>query len=75
MTPRAEIINRKVVTWVQLLACFLKKGDVFRRPRGRTQYKFKELVPDQGIVICLNMVTHLSEKIYYNSPVFKLVII
>ena len=75
MIPRAEIINHKVVTWVEQLARFLKKGDVFRRPRGKTQYTFKALAPDKDMVICLNMVTHVSEKIYYNSPVYKLVII
>ena len=69
---RTEIINHKIVNWVEQLACFLKQDDIFRKPRGNTQYKFKELILDQKLVICENMDTHASEEIYSNSPVFRL---
>jgi hypothetical protein len=75
MISRTEIINHKVVNWVEQLACFLKHGDIFRKPRSKTQYKFEELVLDQRLVICENTDTHLLEKIYCNSPVLKLVIL
>lgn len=75
MIPKTEIINHKIVNWVEQLACFLKQGDIFRKPRSSTQYKFEELVLDQKLVICENTDTHLSEKIYCNSPVFKLVVL
>ena len=72
MNPRTEIINNKIVNWVEQMARFLKHGDTFRKPRGTTQYRFEQLIPDQMVVICENMDTHLSEKIYSNSPVFRL---
>lgn len=73
MIPRTEIVNHKIVNWVEQLACFLKAGDIFRKPRGSAKYKFEELILEQKLVICENIDTHLSEKIYSNSPVFKLV--
>ena len=73
MIPKTEIINHKIVNWVEQLACFLKEGDTFRKPRSSTQYKFEELLLEQRLVICKNTDTLLSEKIYCNSPVFKLV--
>jgi hypothetical protein len=75
MKPKTEIINHKIVNWVDQLACFLKIGDIFRRPRGSTQYKFERLITDQKIVICKNMDTQIVEEIYGNSPVFKLMAI
>ena len=75
MKPRTEIINHKIVNWVEQLACFLKNGDIFRRPRGTTQYKFEKLIADQKMVICKNMDTETEETIYGNSPVFKLMIL
>jgi hypothetical protein len=75
MKPKTEIINHKIVNWVEQLACFLKSGDIFRRPRGSTQYKFERLITDQKIVICKNMDTQIVEEIYGNSPVFKLMAI
>ena len=72
MKPRTEIINHKIVNWVEQLACFLKTGDVFRRPKGSTQYRFEKLLPEQKVVICKNMDTQSEEQIYGNSPVFKL---
>jgi hypothetical protein len=75
MKPKTEIINNKIVNWVEQLACFLKTGDVFRKPRGLTKYKFKELVADQHEVICENLDTNTAEAIYSNSPVFKLMMI
>jgi hypothetical protein len=75
MKPRTEIINHKIVNWVEQLACFLKSGDVFRKPRGTTQYKFQKLIADQKTVICENLETHIAEEIYYNSPVFKLMML
>ena len=75
MISRTEIINHKVVNWVEQLACFLKHGDIFRKPRGKTQYKFEELLQDQRLVICVNTDTQSIEKIYCNSPVLKLVIL
>lgn len=75
MTPRPEIINHKIVNWVEQLACFLKAGDIFRKPRGSTQYKFEALNLDQKMVVCQNTDTLVSENIYCNSPVFKLVVL
>ncbi|NOT76042.1 MAG: hypothetical protein HOP08_14040 [Cyclobacteriaceae bacterium] len=72
---RPEIINHKIVNSVEQLARFLKRGDIFRKPRGATQYKFEELVQEQNIVICENLDTHRSEEIYFNSPVFRLMMI
>lgn len=75
MKPRTEIINNRIVNSVEQLASFLKPGDIFRKPQGSTQYKFDELKLSERLVICENMDTHAPEKIYYNSPVFKLVAI
>ncbi|MEJ0057033.1 MAG: hypothetical protein WDN75_16070 [Bacteroidota bacterium] len=72
---RTEIINNKIVNSVEQLARFLKRGDIFRKPKGSTQYKFQELVQDQNLVICENLDTHASEEIYCNSPVFRLMAI
>ena len=63
-----------MVNWVEQLAYFLKAGDVFRKAHGKTQYKFEELMLDQRLATCMNTDTHLQEKIYCNSPVFKQVI-
>jgi len=73
MKPRTEIINNKIVNSVEQLASFLKPGDIFRKPHGKTQYKFDELKLAERLVMCENMDTHAPEQIYYNSPVFKLV--
>jgi len=73
MKPRTEIIGNKIVNSVAQLASFLKPGDLFRKPNGKTQYKFDELKLEERLVICENMDTHVAEQIYYNSPVFKLV--
>ena len=75
MKPRTEIINNKIVNSVEQLASFLKPGDIFRKLRGRTQYKFAELRLEKRLVTCENLETHAPEVIYYNSPVFKLVTI
>lgn len=71
---RTEIINNRIVNSVEQLACFLKRGDIFRKPRGNTQYKFEELKQEQKLVICENLDTHVSEQIYCNSPVFRLMV-
>jgi hypothetical protein len=75
MTPRTEVIHHQVINWVEQLACFLKTGDIFRKPPGATQYKFEELKLDLKSVVCQNTDTKLSENIYCNSPVFKLVVL
>ena len=75
MKPRTEIINNKIFNSVEQLARFLKRGDLFRKPRSSAQYKFEELNPDENIVVCENTATHIIEKIYGNSPVFKLMVI
>lgn len=69
---RTEIINNKIVNWVEQLAFLLKRGDVFRKPRGATQYKFKELRLNENVVVCENLDTHASERIYSHSPVYRL---
>lgn len=75
MNPRTEIIGNKIVNSIEQLACFLKPGDIFRKPHGKTQYKFDELKLEQRMVLCENLETLAPEEIYYNSPVFKLVAI
>ena len=75
MKPKTEIINSKIVNSVEQLARFLKEGDIFRKPRSSTQYKFEALDLNEKMVICENTDTHAVESIYFNSPVFKLVII
>jgi hypothetical protein len=75
MKPKTEIINNRIVNSVEQLARFLKRGDIFRKPRGSAQYKFEELKPEENIVICENTDTHTVEKIYGNSPVFKLMML
>lgn len=75
MIPRTEIINNRIVNSVEQLASFLRPGDIFRKLRGRTQYKFNELILNEKLVVCENLDTHVSEEIYFNSPVFKLVFI
>jgi hypothetical protein len=73
MKPRTEIIGNRIVNSVEQLASFLKPGDIFRKPHGKTQYKFDELRLSERLVICENLDTMAPEQIYYNSPVFKLV--
>jgi hypothetical protein len=72
MKPRTEIIDGKITNSVEQLVCFLKPGDIFRKPNGREQYKFDEFKPNERLVICENLETHAAELIYYNSPVYKL---
>ena len=75
MKSRTEIINNRIVNSVEQLACFLQHGDIFRKPRGSTQYRFEALVQDEKLVLCINMDTQQSESIYSNSPVFRLVML
>jgi hypothetical protein len=75
MKSRTKIIGNKIVNSVEQLACFLKTGDIFLRPRGSTQYKFERLDEDKQMVVCENMDTHTHDKIFCNSPVLKLVFI
>jgi hypothetical protein len=75
MAPRTEIINNRIVNSMELLASHLKPGDIFRKLRGRTQYKFLKLMLTRNRVVCENLDTHLPEEIYFNSPVFKLIFI
>ena len=75
MIPRTEIINNRIVNSVEQLASFLRPGDIFRKLRSRTQYKFSKLILTEKLVVCENLETHVSEEIYFNSPVFKLVFI
>jgi hypothetical protein len=75
MTPRTEIINNRIVNSVAQLASFLKPGDIFRKLHSKTQYKFAKLKLAERLVVCENLDTNLSEHIYFNSPVFKLVFI
>jgi hypothetical protein len=75
MNPRTEIVNNRVVNSVEQLACFLRPGDVFRRPRSNTPYLFTELLVEKKIVVCMNTLTLESEEIYSNSPVFRLLVI
>ena len=75
MTPHTEIIGNKVVSSVELLAGFLKPGDIFRKPHGSTRYKFDESKFKERLVICENLDTQEPEEIYYNSPVYKLTFI
>jgi hypothetical protein len=71
MTPRPEVTHSKVVNWVAQLACFLVRGDVFRKPQGKTQYRFDALISDRRLVVCMNADTRLSETIYSQARVFK----
>lgn len=75
MTPRTEIINNRIVNSVEQLASFLKPGDIFRKLNNKTQYKFKRLLLHKNEVICENQETLVTEKIYYNTPVHKLVFV
>jgi hypothetical protein len=75
MRSRTKIIGNKIVNSVEQLACFLKTGDIFLRPRGSTQYKFERLDEDKQMVVCENMDTHAQDIIFPNSPVLKLVFI
>lgn len=72
MRTRTEIINNQIVNSIEELACYLRQGDLFRKPRGRTQYKFEKFLEDQKLVICENLDTHQSEQVYCNSPVLRL---
>lgn len=69
---RTEIIDSKIVNWVAQLACFLRQGDIFKKPRGSTHYKFMEFRQEDNLVVCENLDTHAPESIYYNSPVYRL---
>lgn len=73
MAPRTEIIDNRIVNSVEQLARFLRPGDIFRKLRGRTQYKFQKLDLTDKLVVCENLDTHDAEEIYFNSPVFKLI--
>jgi hypothetical protein len=73
MRSKTEIIDNQIVNSVEQLACFLKQGDIFRKPRGSTKYMFEELLTDSRVVVCVNMNTQVSEQIYSNSPVYRLV--
>lgn len=72
MRARTEIINNQIVNSIEELARSLRHGDLFRKPMGRTQYRFEEFLVDQKMVICENLDTHQSERLYSNSPVFRL---
>ena len=72
MRARTEIINHQIVNSIEALACYLRQGDLFRKPQGRTQYKFEKLLEAQKLVVCENLDTHQSEQLYCNSPVFRL---
>lgn len=73
MNTRTKVIGNKIVNSVEQLACFLKTGDIFLKPRGSTQYKFEKFDEDSKVVVCENMETHKHDRIFSNSPVFKLV--
>ncbi len=75
MKPRTEIMDHKIVNSVEQLASYLKPGDIFRKPHGKTKYKFDELKLADRLVMCENLETKAPEQIYYNSPVFKLVVV
>lgn len=75
MRSKTEIINNRIVNSVEQLACFLKHGDIFRKPRGSTQYRFQELVLAEKLVVCVNMDTQQPENIYSNSPVYRLMML
>jgi hypothetical protein len=73
MRTRTQIIGNKIVNSVEQLARFLKRGDIFLKPKGTTQYKFEQFDEDQQMVVCENMDTHTHDRIFSNSPVLKLV--
>jgi hypothetical protein len=75
MKPRTEIINNRIVNYVEQLASFLKPGDIFRKLHNKTQYKFGQLMLEESLVLCENLETHRKEEIYFKSPVFKLVFV
>ena len=75
MKPRTMIINNRIVNCVEQLACYLKQGDIFRKPRGSTNYKFEKLMLEHKLVLCENMETHTEAEIYSNSPVLRLLVI
>ena len=72
MRPRTIIVDNKIVNCVEQLACYLKQGDLFRKPRCSAQYKFEKLLPEQKLVVCQNVETLATEEIYFNSPVLRL---
>ena len=72
MRFRTRIIGNKIVNSVEQLACYLKQGDIFLMPRSSTQYKFEKLITHENLVICENLDTHVLDRIFCNSPVFKL---
>lgn len=72
MKPRTIVINNQIVNCVEQLARFLKQGDIFRKPRGSAYYKFEKLMPELKLVLCENIETHVTEEIYFNSPVLRL---
>ena len=75
MKPRTMIINNRIVNLVEQLACNLKEGDIFRKPRGLANYEFERQMPEEKSVLCKNLETLVAEKIYGNSPVLRLMII
>jgi hypothetical protein len=72
MRARTEIINSQIVNFMEELACYLRQGDLFRKPMGRTQYRFEKFLEVEKLVICENMDTHQSEQLYCNSPVLRM---
>lgn len=75
MVPKTEIINHRIANSVLQLARFLKPGDIFRKARGRTQYRFNGVDAKDEIIVCENLDTHVLEELYYSSPVFKIVFV
>jgi hypothetical protein len=72
---RTEIINNRIVNWVEQHARFLRHNDVFKKPTGSTHYRFEALDADQNLVVCENLDTHTSETIHANSPVYRLLLV
>lgn len=75
MAPRTEIIDNKIVNYVERLLSSLLPGDIFRKRVGKVQYRFKELDVERRLVVCENLETNAFEEVFFNSPVFQLVII
>lgn len=72
MKFRTKIIGNRIVNSVEQLARYLKDGDIFLRPRNSTQFRFEKFEPEENTVICENLDTHTYDRIFSNSPVFKL---
>lgn len=75
MTPRTEIIGKRIVNSVPQLLNNLKVNDLFRKPRGKSTYRFIQLHMQTKTVECENQETKIVERIFFQSPVFKLVFI